>query len=228
MQPVRPLLLAGLASVVVAGFAGFAYAGDPGFKTMTVQLPGGGIEQIEYTGNVAPQVILSPASPDDADAAPMAVALPLGATDPFAALEQISAQMDQQAAAMINAVNAMAAGTMAQPGPMVPASFGQLPPGSAGYSYIASMTGGAGGACVQSLEITAMANGQPPRVVSHASGDCGGQPSLGAPSLGLPGGAGSAGAVPAALPAAPAPVQQPQLIRVKYLLPKASVSPSQT
>jgi hypothetical protein len=227
MHPVRPLLLAGLASVAVAGFAGLAHAGDPGFKTMTVQLPGGGIEQIEYTGDVAPQVILSPASSVDADAAPMAVGLPLGASDPFAALEQISAQMDQQAAAMIDAVNAMAAGAE-EPGAMVPASFGQMPPGSAGYSYIASMTGGTGGACVQSLEITAMANGQPPRVVSHASGDCGGQPSLDAPTLGVPGGAGPAGAVPAALPAAPAPVQQPQLIRVKYLVPKPGVSSSQT
>jgi hypothetical protein len=223
MHPVRPLLLAGLASVAVAGLAGFAHAGDPGFKTMTVQLPGGGIEQIEYTGDVAPQVILSSASPDDADAAPMAVALPLGATDPFAALEQISAQMDQQAAAMINAVNAMAAGAMAQPGGMVPASFGQLPPGSAGYSYIASMTGGAGGACMQSLQITAMGNGQPPQVVSHASGDCGAQT-----GLGIPGDAAPAGAVPAALPAAPVPVQQPELIRVKYLVPKAPVSPSRT
>jgi hypothetical protein len=188
MHPVRPLLLAGLACGAVAGLAGFAHAGAPGFKTMTVQLPGGGIEQIEYTGNIAPQVILSPA-----------------ATDPFAALEQISAQMDEQAAAMIDAVNAMAAGALAPPGGMVPAS-------------ISAMTGGAGGMCVQSLEITALGNGQPPQVVSRASGDCGGHPTLGAP----------AGAVPAALPAAPVPVQQPHLIRVRYLVPKAASTPSQT
>jgi len=184
MNAVKPLLLAGLASVAVAGYAGFARAGTPDVKTMTVQLPGGGIEEIEYTGDVAPQVSLLPATP-------------VGMPDPFAALAQISAEMDQQAAAMMNAMNAMAAGAMGQPGALVPAAFGQLPPGSA---------------CFQSVEITAMGDGQAPQVVSHSSGNCGG----GQPGLGIP-----AGAVPAALPAAPvvAP-SQPQLIRVRYIMPQ--------
>jgi len=190
MKAVKPLLLAGLASVAVAGYAGFARAGSPDVKTMTVQLPGGGIEEISYTGDVAPQVSLLPAAPGGID-------------DPFAALAQISAAMDQQAAAMMNAMDAMTAGAIGQPGLLVPAALGQMPPG---------------GACIQSLEITAMGNGQPPQVVSHSSGDCGG----GEPALGAP-----AAASPAALPAAPAPAQpEPQLIRVRYIVPQTPAHPS--
>ena len=184
MRLVKPLLLAGLASVAVAGYAGFAHAGSPDVKTMTVQLPGGGIEQIEHTGNVAPQVILSPA------------ASPVGMTDPFAALAQMSAQMDQQMATMMNAMDAITAGAMAPSGALEPAAFDQMTPGSASYSFVSSVSGGARGACMQSLEITAMGNGEAPRVVSHTSGNCDGSlPGLGAP----------ADAVPAALPTAPVP-----------------------
>jgi hypothetical protein len=220
MKSVKPLLLAGLASVAVAGYAGFAHAGTPDVKTMTVQLPGGGIEEIEYTGTVAPQVILAPALP--ADAALMPMAPPGDMTDPFAALEQLSAEMDQQAAAMINAANAMAADAMGPSGPLVPAGFAQMPPSSTGFSFVSSVSGGGQGACMQSLEITSMGNGQAPRVVSHSSGNCGG----GGPSLSAPGGAIPA-ALPAALPGAPVPVQsQPQLIRVRYIEPQRPVHPS--
>jgi hypothetical protein len=207
MNPVKPLLLAGLASVAVAGLAGLAHAGQPDVKTMTVQLPGGGTEQIEYTGDVAPQVILEPA----AAAAPADAAFPFASADPFAAIAQISAEMDSQAAAMMNAMNAMTAGALASPGALVPADALQLPPGGARYSFVSSLSGGAGGACMRSVEITAMGNGQAPRVVSQSSGDCGGAPGMASP----------AGAEPAALPAAPAPVQQPQLIPVRYLMPRA-------
>jgi hypothetical protein len=71
---------------------------------------------------------------------------------------------------------------------------------------------------MQSVEITAMGDGQPPRIVSQSSGDCGGMPGLTAP----------AGALPAALPAGPVPAQQPQLIRAKYLVPQTPARPSQT
>ncbi len=184
MKAVKPLLLAGLASVAVAGYAGFARAGTSDVKTMTVQLPGGGIEEIDYTGNVPPQVSLLPATP---------ASMP----DPFAALAQMSAEMDQQAAAMMNVMDAMAAGAMGQPGALVPAAFGQMPPGSA---------------CFQSIEITSLGNGQAPQVVSHSSGDCGGAP---------------AGALPAALPAAPVALpSQPQLIRARYIVPQTPAHPS--
>lgn len=217
MQPIQFLLLAGLATVAVGGFAGLAHAGDPGVKTLTIQLPGGGVEQISYTGDVAPQVVLAPPGAVDAVAAPMPpalmpVALPFGPSDPFAALEQISATMDQQAAAMINAVNEMAAGA---PLP------GALLPGANGYSFISSLSGGLGGGCMRSVEIT-MGAGQAPQVVSHSFGQCGAAPGMNA------GPAAPAGAVPAALPAAPVPVQQPHLIRVRDLLPTATSHASQT
>ena len=189
MKPTKHLLLAGLASVAVAGYAGFARAGAPDVQTMTVQLPGGGVEQIEYTGNVAPQVSFSPDT--------------LGQPDPFAALAQLSAEMDQQAAAMMNAMDAMAGSPLGQPDALVPAALGGMPPGSA---------------CLQSIEITSLGNGRPPQVVERSSGNCGGgQLGVGAP----------AGALPAALPAAPEPAApQPQLIRVRYIVPQTPAHPS--
>ncbi len=187
MEAVKPLLLAGVASVALGGYA---LAGNPDVRTMTVQLPGGGVEEIEYTGDVAPQVSLLPAMQG-------------GSSDPFAALAQVSAEMDQQAAAMMNAMDAMTAGALGQPGALVPAAFGQMPPGSA---------------CFQSVEITSIGDGQAPKVVAHTSGDCGG----GAPGMGAP-----ASAVRAASPTAPvsSPLQ-PQLIRVRYIMPQAPDRPS--
>ena len=188
MKALKPLVLAGVASVALAGYA-FA-ASPPDVKTMTVQLPGGGIEEIEYTGNVAPQVSLLPPAQ-------------MGLSDPFAALAQMSAAMDQQMAAMMNAMDAIAAGAPGEAGALVPAAFGRMPPGSA---------------CFQSVEITSLGNGQAPQVVAHSSGDCGGaQPRPGSP----------AGALPAALPAAPVPSPAaPQLIRVRYIMPQMPALPS--
>ncbi len=218
MRAVKPLVLAGLAAVGVAGYAAFARAGTPDVQTMTVQLPGGGIEEIEYTGDAPPQVSLMPAVPAVSDEI----------ANPFAALQQISAELDQQAAAMMNAMDAMAAGAMGQPGPLVPASFGPMPPGSTSYSFISSVSGGSGGACMQSLQITAMGNGQAPQVLSRTSGDCSdGQPALAAPALAAPALAAPGGAVPAALPAAPVPaLAQPQLIRVRYIVPQTAPEPA--
>jgi hypothetical protein len=218
MQHFRSLL-AGLATVAVAGLAGFAHAAEPDFKTLTVQLPGGGVEQIEYTGTVAPQVIVTPVSSQDVT--PMTIALPFSPPDPLAAIAQISAEMNQQAAAMMNAMNVMAASNPASLGAQVPAVFGSLPVGGAGYSFLSSMSGGPAGACMRSVEIIAMGNGQPPRIVSHSAGDCGAAPALDGPA-----GAAPAGGVPAVMPTTPAP--QPQLIRARDVVPQTIQHPSQT
>ena len=125
MKAMKPLLLAGLGSVAIAACAGLAHAGSPADRVLNVVLPDGGIEQIVYSGDVAPQIVLSPAMPGDV--APIAMAQP----NPFAALQQISAEMDRQMSAMMNA---MASGGMADPGALMPAALGQMPSGGASYS----------------------------------------------------------------------------------------------
>ncbi len=85
------------------------------------------------------------------------------AADPFAQLERMSAMMDQQEAAMIRRVQAMAQAPMgAMPG---------LPPGASGYSFVSTMSGN--GVCMRSVRITYSGGNATPQMVSSTSGDCG-------------------------------------------------------
>ncbi len=152
MRSALAVLAAG-AAILTAAAVSPVMAEDNQVHVLTVQLPGGGIEQIQYTGDVQPRVVLVPS--------PAMVAAPTIATDPFATLERISAMMDRQADAMLRQLPAMAA-TLMDP---VPA----LPPGANGYSFVSTMSGN--GVCMHSVRITY--NGGAPKVVSNTSGDCG-------------------------------------------------------
>jgi len=77
----KSILLGGaLALVATAAFAA------SNVHTMTVQLPGGGVERIAYTGDTAPRVTVEPGA--------------AAFTDPFAEFDRIAAMMDRQMAAM--------------------------------------------------------------------------------------------------------------------------------
>jgi hypothetical protein len=138
-------VLAGSAAIAAGAAMTPALAQDSQVHVLTMQLPGGGVEHIQYIGDVAPRVVLMPA--------PAMVAVPMMAGDPFATLERISAMMDQQAAAMMRQVNAIPA----------------LPPGVNGYSFASTMSGS--GVCTHSVRITFTGNGKP-QMVSSTSGDC--------------------------------------------------------
>ena len=199
MRNIRTAMTAGAAAVAAIGFCGAALAQSPQAHTLTLALPGGGVEQILYTGSVAPQVYVSDAP------APAFVALPsvFGAASPFAELERISAAMDREAAQMLRE----AAAVSAAPGgaPIDVAALANLPAGSREYSFISTMNGN--GVCSRSVEITAEGNGAPPRVVTHSSGNCTAAAMPGAPALGTP--------VPTQLPTAPAPRSGPRMIMTK-------------
>ena len=66
------------AAILAAGVVTPAMAGDGLVDVLTVQLLGGQVEQIEYTGEVAPQVVFVPTS--------RMVAVPMMDVDPFATL----------------------------------------------------------------------------------------------------------------------------------------------
>jgi hypothetical protein len=152
----RPMLtgavLAGGAALLATGVVTPAVAGDSQVHVLTVRLPGGGVEQIQYTGDVAPQVVLVPA--------PRMVMGPMVAVDPFAELERISALMDRQATNMLRQVESLQ-------GNVIPS----LPPGASGYSFVSTMLGN--GVCTRSVQITYNGGSTPPRMVSHTSGNCG-------------------------------------------------------
>lgn len=145
-------VLSGGAAILAVGAVTPAMARDGQVHVLTVQMPGGGVEQIEYTGDVAPQVVFVPTS--------RMVAVPMMDVDPFATLNWISAMMDQQAAAMLREVESLQGG-------MLP----RLPRGASGYSFVSTMSGT--GVCTRSVRITYNGGNAPPKMVSSSSGDCG-------------------------------------------------------
>ncbi len=187
MASLRKTLLAGVAAIGT-GVAGAAAAQTS--HVMTVPVPGGGIAQIRYVGDVPPRVVFVPA-PARFDGG-MPVPSVFGYDSPFAMLDRIAAEMDRRAAAVFGYAGAMA--DRAAAGGLAEAGFGAIPPGGESYSYASTISGN--GVCTQSVRITARGDGTPPRVERHSSGNC-----------------GSAGAAPdrsGIQPAAPVPAVPPK------------------
>jgi hypothetical protein len=154
-------MLAGTAAILAVGVVAPAMAGDGRVHVLTLQLPGGGVEQIEYTGDVPPRVVVMPTSG--------MVAVPMMDVDPFATLKRISAMMDQQAAAMLREVEDLQGDMLSG-----------LPRGASGYSFVSTMSGN--GACMRSVRITYSGGNAQPQMVSSSSGDCGSDHRQQAPS----------------------------------------------
>ena len=169
VQRFHTSLLCGIAALALAGPAGTAAAQSPNTHVMKVQLPGGGVAEIRYTGNVPPQVVVAnePASLAAVDPFPSL----FGPASPFAMMERLSAEMDRQAAAMLTQTESLAARARSGSPQVLQTALGNLPPGSAGYSFVSRTS--SNGVCTQSVEISSLGNGAPPKVVSHSSGNCG-------------------------------------------------------
>lgn len=157
MRIVPTTLLAGVACVALAGIA-VAH-------TLTVRLPDGTTEQIEYSGNVAPQVSFVPtasvAAPDWA----------AGPNSPFALMQQISAEMDRETAAMLRQIQAIAMQPLPTADQPIAISASNLPRGAESYSFVSTVS--PNGFCSQSMQIISNGPGQKPQVVTHRSGNCG-------------------------------------------------------
>src|ERR1051326_1747116 len=103
MRNLRKALFAGIAASAM-GFTGAALAQNSNTHLLTVKLPDGGVAQIRYTGDVPPQVEFSKGAPLDVWAP---IPTLFGPGSPFAALDRISAEMDQEAAAMFARADAL-------------------------------------------------------------------------------------------------------------------------
>jgi len=164
MRTVRTAFLASAAALAVAGATGLALAATPVFHTMTIRLPGGGVEHIRYTGKVAPSVafVSGPAVAN------------IGYWDaawPFADFDRISAMMDRQFAQMMDQARAL--DQMAASGGLNEAVLKDAPPGTSSYSMVTTV--GGNGVCSRSVQITSSPGGGKPKVVSQSSGNCGSQ-----------------------------------------------------
>jgi hypothetical protein len=172
MRSIRTVLFAGIAAAGLAGLSGLALARSPAFHDMTVQLPGGGVAYIRYTGDVAPKISFT-----TGPVVPFAsVFEPWGS--PFADLDRISAAMDRQMAEMMRQTQQIE--QLAGSGTLNNATLEKLPAGMSSYSFVSTMSGN--GFCSRTVQITSSPNGGKPQVVSHTSGRCGSQ-SMSAPAL---------------------------------------------
>jgi hypothetical protein len=161
-----------LLTTLLAGAASIALAGTVAAHTLTLQLPGGTTEQINYSGDVAPQVSFTP--PQTAAVptiTPQAIDWSFGPQSPFALMQQIAAQMDRDADAMMRQMQQIAAQPVSGPGQPIQIDMTQLPPGTQSYSFVSTLS--PTGVCSQSTEIIAKGRGQKPQVITHRSGNCG-------------------------------------------------------
>jgi hypothetical protein len=172
MRIVPTLLAAGAGSMLFAG-AVAAQSLPPHF--VTVQLPDGSTEQIQYAGTVAPQIIFLPASP-------------------FAQMEQLSFELNREADAILNEIP-IPMPVMTVPDQLVQVDAGYLPPGTRAYEFVVNLTPRS--VCTRSVEITSSGRpGAKPYVVTQSSGSC--RP---ATNAAVPGAEGVPLATPSAHPA---------------------------
>src|ERR1700754_456774 len=144
MRKLRTAVLTGAAALAVAGAA---LAANRDMHVMKVGLPDGSVARIEYAGDMAPKVVVPPAS----DVVPVGF---LGAFDtaPFAAFDRIAASMDHDMAAMIHEIGAFEPVLPSGDGEIDFAALGKLPPGTVHYEVVSTNDGGT--TCSRSVEVT--------------------------------------------------------------------------
>lgn len=166
MRTLPLVLLTGICSLALAGVA--AAQAVPKHE-MTVALPGGIVEQIQYSGNAPPRISLVPPTPQAAEfyrTPPMQ----FGPNPPFPTMQRISAEMNSEAALMMREVNALALQPVPSPAQFFSIDARRPPQGMQGFSFVATIAPGQ--ACSESTEIIGAGPGQKPRVITHESGDC--------------------------------------------------------
>lgn len=169
MRKIPAISLAAVAGVALAGSAAVAAAPNAAAaKThvISVPLPDGSAVRVEYVGDVAPKVTVSPGAMAAAD--PWAMAFPS-----FAGFDRMIAEMNRQSEQMIRQAQQAAREPGARGGGAAPyiAAYGDLPAGGTSTTVISVSNGGA--TCTRSTEVVSQGPGKPPRVTSNVSGECG-------------------------------------------------------
>jgi hypothetical protein len=155
MRKAFGLTLAGLGAVLLTGAAA---AASQDSHVMNVPLPDGSTARVEYVGDVAPKVTVTPR--------PFDVAFPdidwidQGMFDIQRRIEAI----------MRNMRTAAPPSSPAAPGMNV-AAYGDLPAGSSSVTIVTTSNGSK--TCTRRTDVTPEGPGKAPKVVSSVSGDCG-------------------------------------------------------
>ena len=156
MHKARAIVLAGLGAVMLTGAAA---AASRDTHILTVPLPDGSTAKIEYVGDVAPKVSITPA-PMQAEFAP------------FGMFDRTMFDMDRQIDAMVRQMNDVAAHAAAGAPAMNVAAYGNAPAGSSSVTIVTTSNGTQ--TCTRRTEVTSEGPGKAPKVLSSFSGDCGG------------------------------------------------------
>lgn len=170
MRKTQTLLIAGAAALALGGAA--AVAGDKaaGTHTMTVQVPGGGVAHIEYTGAVKPRVTFAQDLQVVDPLRPAPRVLFDHTFEPFAFWPGDIARDMQRIRAMMRELPALPLRASGVPSALLQAGDDTVAPGSYSYSFTSTTTGGK--TCARTVHVTAPAGGGKPEVVERTSGDC--------------------------------------------------------
>ena len=166
MRTLKSVLLGGFAVLTLAGSPSLAADKSTSPHEITIRLPGGAIERIQYTGDVTPRVVVQ----SDPFHGTWPSAAVFWSTPSFAAVDRFSAEMNREMDVLFREAQALAVATMPNSGSVTETALRNLPPGTSSYTFTSTFTGR--GFCTQSVQITAPANGAKPQVVSRKSGDC--------------------------------------------------------
>jgi len=152
MKIQSPVLVAGAAALAFAGLAP-ASAGPPDRHELTIQLPGGGTERIEYTGEAFGWTWMAPVD--------------FWVPPSYASLEQMSADIGRQMNALFRDQKMLLSS-----GPLLDdTKLANIPPGTISTTWISTSFGN--GFCTRETRITKASAEAKPEVVSRQSGDCG-------------------------------------------------------
>lgn len=175
MRKIRTAVLAGVVGLVAVGTA---MAASHDKHLLNIAMPDGSIAKIEYQGDVAPRVMVTPA---ETVAVPIALFEPFAVsafdTEPFAALDRMAAQMDREMNAVIRQAAALQQAQPLSPdGKLDMAAFGKMPAGTIHYSFVSTSSGN--GTCNRTVQMTYYGQGQQPKILQTSSGDCKGMPDV--------------------------------------------------
>lgn len=158
----KAFVLAGLGAITLAGAA---VAASRDTHILNVPLPDGSTARVEYVGNVAPKVTVTPA--------PLTTSFPA-----FGMFDRSMADMQRQIDAMIRQANEMATRPIAGVPGLNVAAYGSTPTGTQSVTVVSTSNGSK--TCTRTTEVTSQGPGKAPKVTSNVSGDCAGGPA-GAP-----------------------------------------------
>lgn len=155
MHKASAIILAGLGA---AALAGAAVAASRDTHTLNVSLPDGSVAHVEYVGDIAPKVRVTPG--------PLAPGFA-----PFGMFDRSMFDMDRQVEAVMRQVDAMTKQTLAVAPGLNVASFGNAPAGATSVTIVSTTKDGK--TCTRATEVTAQGAGKPPKVDTKISGECG-------------------------------------------------------